>query len=100
NSGEPLSIWLKYYAYKNNGWGWHPSPPSDGNHLDYSLATGESTYLNDAGWVITAHQVRLYALGLHTNKTWPAVWNTDLLLAPAEGYVATSDQTYTYTFNP
>jgi tetratricopeptide (TPR) repeat protein len=101
NSGQAITVHLKYYTKTTDGdWQWFPDPPGQPTVVNFDLAIGNTAYLYHDDFKINASRVRLWAESDDTE--WNEYRDTDLVLAHKGGYF-TSDadfETYAFSFNP
>jgi hypothetical protein len=86
-TGEPLTVWVHYYAPDAEGeWSWLPGPPKEtAKALRYVVKPGAVTYLLDHGGApIAASRVRLWA-ATASGKKWSDYQQKDLWLVPEVG---------------
>ncbi|MEZ4449007.1 MAG: C1 family peptidase [Nannocystaceae bacterium] len=97
-SGQPLDVWMQWYAERDGGDRWLPSASKS---IRLSLAPGEVVNVNDPThqpFVVQAKRLRIWASGGGT--TWTAWQSTPLDLVPGGSYQADEQDVYSLVLLP
>lgn len=92
---EPVKVWMTYeYFDKNGKWVWHPAVANE----YWTIKPGESTKLLDNDWMVKARRIRIWGVGANTGGSFTTHKDKELVVAPNDGYLATTPMTFNYTF--